>query len=690
MKDLKGLARRNAARMTALILMLGAYGLVRPPALDEAERRELAERFGFERTELVSPPGGEARQVRSVHPSLEHISAWISAVGAAVALADLDADGLPNDLCWVETATDRVIVAPVPGTGQRYEPFSLRPASSREEATAPMGCIPGDLNEDGLVDLLVYWWGRPPLVFLRRGPAPATVATMDATGYVPREIVEPGAGDDARRWYSNAATRADFDGDGHVDLVIGNYFPDGAQVLDSSASGRESMQHSMSRAFNGGHNRLLLWAGGTGGREPDVRFREVEVFTDQVARGWTLAVGAADLDKDLMPELYFANDFGPDRLLHNRSTPGAPRFELLEGRRRLGTPRSKSLGSDSFKGMGVDFGDLNDDGYLDIYVSNIAAEWSLHESHLAWVSTGDIASMSAGEAPYEDRSEALGLARSGWGWESRLGDFDNDGVLEAVQATGFVKGTVNRWPELHELAMSNDEVLRFPGSWPRFGPGDDLSGHQHNPFFVRSASGRYFDLAPELGMADSQVSRGIATADVDFDGDLDFAVANQWEPSAFYRNLLQERLRRGGDAGNTSTRRGFLGLKLLLPVVEGDGGAGGVRVRRGPPGPDTLGRAAVGAQAVVTLPDGRRLVSQVDGGNGHSGVRSSELHFGLGENRSGPVPVELTWRGPDGRVHRRSLRLRPGWHTVVLGSTGPGADAVADGEPVRPGLEGGR
>ena len=51
-------------------------------------------------------------------------------------------------------------------------------------------------------------------------------------------------------------------------------------------------------------------------------------------------------------------------------------------------PKSKVLGHDSFKGMGVDFADLNGDGMLDMYVSNIAAEYALEESHFVWVSTG--------------------------------------------------------------------------------------------------------------------------------------------------------------------------------------------------------------------------------------------------------------------------------------------------------------
>jgi hypothetical protein len=93
------------------------------------------------------------------------------------------------------------------------------------------------------------------------------------------------------------------------------------------------------------------------------QFEEAQGALDQQsAQGWALAIGAADLDGDLLPEIYFANDFGPDRLLHNRSTPGHPRFELLTGQRSLTTTKSKVLGRDSYKGMGVDFGDLNGDG----------------------------------------------------------------------------------------------------------------------------------------------------------------------------------------------------------------------------------------------------------------------------------------------------------------------------------------
>jgi hypothetical protein len=618
LKSLAKQFRRHLRRIIAVSLLGALYMLARLPEIPDSGRQSLAARFRFDRVPLPVVFGSEVRSVRPVHPSLRHIAAWISAVGAAVALNDLDGDGLPNDLCYVDVRTDQVIVAPVPGTGDRYHAFALDAGPLFSRATmAPMGCLPGDMNEDGHMDLLVYYWGRTPIAFLHQR------AGMYSAGYRPVDIFPGGA-----RWYTNAATFADLDGDGHPDLIIGNYFEDGARILDASAGGSEHMQHSMSRAFNGGGDRLMLWQSAS----PDsVTFRDVpSALPNEVALGWTLAAGAADLDGDLLPEVYFANDFGPDRLLHNRSTPGHLRFELLDGRRTFAVPASKVMGHDSFKGMGVDFGDLNGDGWPDLFVSNIAAPYALEESHFAWVSTGRVEQMRDGIAPYVDRSEDLGLSRSGWSWDARLADFDNDGIPEALQAVGFVRGTVNRWPELHEIAMGNDELLSKPSVWHHFTPGDDLSGHMHNPFYVRASDGRYYDVAHEMGMDESHVSRGIAIADVDGDGRLDYAVANQWEDSWFYRN-------------SSPYAGAFLGL----------------RIRRGRV-------PVIGATATVYLPDGRRVVAQSDGGSGHSGKRSPDIHFGLGNvSPDQGLRVDIRWRDASG-VHAREYRLAPGWKTIDI------------------------
>ena len=641
MTPIRAFLHTHAKRLIAVAIVVAIGLATRLPRLSSTEQAELSQRFDFVKHDLPYVPGPEMRQVRDVHPQLQKMCSWISSVGAAVSVADLDRDGLANDICYVHTPTDQVIVTPAPVEGRsvgRYEPFVLDAGERFDRTTmCPTGCIASDMNEDGLLDVLVYYWGRAPIAFLQVASGNAGAGELNARRFVAVEITGPD-----ERWFTNAATFADVDGDGHADLIVGNYFEDGARILDEYSDEPQHMHDSMSRAFNGGTNRVLLWKAGRSGDSPHVAYVEAkDALPGEVARGWTLALGAADLDGDLLPELYCSNDFGPDRLLHNRSRPGRVAFAVLAGRKGLFTPHSKALGRDSFKGMGCDFGDLNGDGWLDIYVSNIAAEFALEESHFTWVSTGEPHAMAEGVAPYVDRSEQLGLSRSGWGWESRLADFDNDGVLEAIQATGFVKGQTNRWPELHELAMGNDNLVHKPVSWFDCRPGDGLSGDEHNPFYVRSRSGRYFDLAHEVGMGEPVVTRGIATADMDGDGDLDVAMGNQWTTSTVYRN--------------DATKAGaFLGLRLLLPVGQ-DAAFVRFASRPGLAGRDVRGRPAIGAAATVHLPDGSRRVAQVDGGNGHSGARSPELHFGLGDVPDDlTLRVDLRWRDVNGQTQGKT------------------------------------
>jgi hypothetical protein len=634
--------------------LLGLYQLAQLPSVSSAERAALAERFRFVATPLPVPPGPAPQMLRPVNPSLEHIASWISAVGAAVALADIDGTGLPNDACFVDTRTNRVIVAPAPGSGDRYQPFALDFSGIRFDATmAPMGCLPGNFTEGPQTELLVYFWGRTPVVFLRR---PGATGPLGPESFVPQEIV---AGEE--RWYSNAATQADLTGDGHLDLIIGNYFPDGARMLDPNASEGESMQHSMSRALNGAGPRLLIWTEATRGDHPSVTYRDrtEEGAPESARHGWTLAVGAADLTGAQLPDLYLANDFGPDRLLDNRSTPGHPKFALVEGRRTFTTPKSKTLGYDSFKGMGVDFADIDARGMLDIFVSNITESFALEESNFVFMNTGRTEDLANGVAPFVDHSEELGLSRSGWAWDAKFDDFDNSGQLQALQATGFVHGEVNRWPELQELAMANDQLMHMPSAWLRVQPGDDLSGQDHNPFYVAAKNGLYVNVAADLGLepADKEApSRGIAIADAYGDGRLDFAFANQWGDTVFYRNVSEN-------------AHGFLGLSLRWPMTE----QAGVQVFEGHPSAAPPSRPAIGATAVVTLPDGRRRMAQVDGGNGHSGKRAPELHFGLGDVApDAAIPVDLQWRDTEGNVHRAATTMSPGWHTVLLGADAKG------------------
>jgi hypothetical protein len=633
----------------ALALVVAMFFVVRPPEAPAADRAKLAREYSFTPMSIAMPGGYTQKTIRRVNKDYTHIDAWISSVGAGIAMNDLDGDGLANDLCITDPRIDQVVVAPTPGAGAgRYAPFALSPGTlPMNDTMAPMGCVPGDFNEDGRRDLLVYLWGRTPIVHLAKADAKA----LNAGAYTATELV-PGVGGETYtgpKWNSNAAAVDDFDGDGHDDIYIGNYFPH-SPVLDDRISGGVSMNRSLSHATNGGEDYIFRWTGA--GTETATRYRMLDdVLPKDVSCGWVLAAGANDLDGDHRPELYIAQDHGTDALLHNRSTPGYIRFAKVRGERTPGVPKSKRVGVDSFKGMGVDFADLDGNGVYDMFVSNITTTFGIQESNLQFMATAkntaDVRErMLRGDAPWEDRSAQTGTAWSGWAWDVKMADFDNSGSLAIAQTTGFVKGEVNRWPQLQELAATNDLVLEHPYFWPNVREGDDIAGSQKLHFFVKDRDGRYANIADQLGLGIPVPTRGIATGDADGDGRLDLAVARQWDEPVFYRN--------------TSPSPGaYLDLRLTHDAPEGTAPKGAL------PAP---GSPVVGAQVTVTTPDGRRLLGRVDGGSGHSGKRSHDVHIGLGDGVTGPVRVHLRWRDRTGQIRQQELQLTPGRHSLRLGS----------------------
>lgn len=683
----------HKARLIGLTIVISLFAAAQLPA-NTLDPGEMAARFAFESTTLDYDTGIPKRQTRDVHQSLQGIRPWISSVGAAAAIGDVDGNLKPDELCLVDTRVNKVLVVPV--LGKRFAPFVLEAPAGIEPARtiAPMGCLIADLNEDGLPDLLVYYWGRSPVAFLRIDHGPGTLG--DKPGAADYRAVSVGG---ERRWFANAALLADVDGDGHLDLIIGNYFCDDARILDAITSDKVCpypvMQNSMSRAFNGGANRVLLWAGGAGGAEPSVTFTDIPPpFTEQVAQGWTLAIGAQDLDGDGLPDLYFANDFGPDRLLVNCShamdsfgksreelgcfpLSGPVAFRLIEGKRTFTKPRSKVVGQDSFKGMGVEFADINGDGLADIYVSNITEKWALQESQFMFVNDGrriDAGLVQQGRAPFSDESEPLGLSRSGWAWDAKLADFDNDGHFEALQALGFVRGRVANgdgkwaiscWVNMQEEATANDGLLQYPGTWMNMGAGPDgigcdLSGNsRRNTFSVMQRSGRYADAAPSLKHLTHGApapTRGLAIGDADLDGRLDYVEAKQFAAAEFHHNTSQP-----------ARHNAFIGLSPRFLV-------GQVRIAPAPMAADAalkLGvrsRPAMGVHVAVRLSDGRTFNAEVDGGNGHSGKRSPDIHIGLGKTAPGTTAdLVFSWRSNGVQQRSAHYALVPvGTHLIAF------------------------
>jgi hypothetical protein len=328
------------------------------------------------------------------------------------------------------------------------------------------------------------------------------------------------------------------------------------------------------------------------------------------ARRWTVAVGAGDLDGDGWPDLYFANDFGPDQLLLNR---GGKRFDAVRGR------IPGSMGRDTYKGMNVTLADFDGDGRLDIYVSNVHEKLQA-EGSLLWMNRG-----GAHAAGWRDEAvsrNALNERRFGWG--AAAGDLDRDGRLDLVQANGMVDnaydpilpGCPDYWYWNDKIALTHPDVHGMADRWA------DLRGRcifpsERNRVYLNRGS-RFVDVAARVGWDEPGNARGIALVDLDNDGALDAVVTRQFAPPALYRN--------------EAAPRGWVGIAL-----EGNG--------------TTCNRDAVGTRVVLRgTPEQTR---EVLAANGFSAQGDRRLHFGLGA-AAGPVQVDVFWCG-SGEAQRLAL-----------------------------------
>ncbi|MBF6331920.1 CRTAC1 family protein [Nocardia transvalensis] len=638
----------------AVVLSVSVFLIARDQVTTD-DPAAVASDYKLESMPIAMPPGYEAvptKTVREVNPAYQHIRSWISSVGASVAINDLVGHGRSDGMCLVDTRTDSVIVTytPTAQPADRFSPFVLKPEPLAMDSTmAPMGCAPGDFNSDGRMDLLVYYWGRTPIIFQHKG----NPGELSASSYTPVEVV-PSAATAGRYsgelWNTNAVSIADFDGDGHPDIVFGNYFPNSA-VLDPDGHPDVVMNDSMSNARNGAGERVFRWNGNDHAGNPTYVEQKQAIPYDD-ATGWTLALAAGDLTGELLPELYIGNDFGHDHLLYNQSTPGNIRFTTATGNRDWTTPKSFVLGSDSFKGMGVDFVDLYRRGKFDMIVSNIDTPWGLQESNFVWrneAATPDAMrrALAAGQAEFSQQAQQMGLAWTGWCWDIKAADLRNSGDLDVLQTDGFVQGDrfSNRWAWLQELATSNDVLLHDPKMWPRITPGDDLSGRDSMALYAKGSDGKYVDITHRVGTDAKIPTRGVAIADTTGTGALDFAVARQWGPPAFFAN-------RSPELGRS------LELHLYRPAQSSD------RAQGGP----VIGQPAYNATVTVRTTDGRTMVNQLDGGSGHGGKRSFDVHFGLG-TAADPVSAEIAWLDNAGVRHHQTLRLAPGTYALMLTDT---------------------
>ena len=401
---------------------------------------------------------------------------FVETVGSGAAFVDFDGDG------WLDIYL--VDGAPLTGPGPDPPPSNRLYRSSKGESFSDvsaqvgaadsgygMGCAVADYDGDGDQDLFVANFGPDALYRNEEGGSFSDVTTTMGIG-------DP-------RWGTSAAF-LDADNDGDLDLYVTGYvdFSVKDNIVCEQGKVRSYCEPEIYNPI-----RDLLY------RNDESRFTDIteEAGVTLVGRGMGVALSDYDLDGDT--DIYVAND-GTMNFLYQNHCGNFVDVGLQAGTRHNAEGRAEH-------GMGVDFGDFDNDGDQDLFVTNFA-----YETHTFYSNDG--------HGQFFDVTARLGLAEptfSPLGFGTKFVDFDNDADLDLFVVNGHV---MDRISEIRP----------------------ELSYAQPNQMFVNEAGRSFADqsasLGPSLSVAD--VSRAAAVADYDNDGDIDLLVTNEGGQTNLLRN----------------------------------------------------------------------------------------------------------------------------------------------------------
>ena len=349
--------------------------------------------------------------------------------------------------------------------------------------TYGMGVAVGDVDNDGYVD--IYRTGLDGAVLLHNdGDGTFTDITKRA-------------GVEDRGGWSVSAAFIDYDRDGWLDLYVGNYLIYSVEADKKCLSVTGRRDYCPPNSYRGQPDRLYHNRG-------DGTFQDVtRTALTGGAYGPALGVSTADFDGDGWLDIYVGNDGEPNQLWINQHDGTFKDVAPVNGAAVNGSGNSEAS-------MGIDAGDIDDDGDEDIVVTN-------------WMSQMNTLYVNDGHGVFEDRKGASGLgppslAKTGFG--AAWLDYDNDGLLDLLVVNGSV-ATIEAQARAHDP---------FPLRMPK-------------QLYRNQGGGRFADVSAQGGraFASLEVGRGAAFGDIDNDGDTDVVVGNAAGPMQLLVNRIGNR-----------------------------------------------------------------------------------------------------------------------------------------------------
>ncbi len=470
-------------------------------AADSGEAAAL-ERYGLYLRETAVAAGMEtSHEVPRFDPQLDHIMPQIASMGAGVSVADFDRDGW-QDVYATNSRTgslNRLYRNRGDGTFEEVAEALGVADVNRVGTGVSMGSVWGDYDGDGFEDLFVYKYGRPELLRnvggLRFERATAKVGLPD--------------------WVNaNGAVWLDYDCDGYLDLFVAGYFSESVNLWELETT--HIMPESFEFAENGGRNYLLRNRG-------DGTFEDVTEVMGISGRRWTLAVAAADLFATGYPDLVLANDYGISEVYANQGGIGFEEVGRVTG---IGyTPKS---------GMNVAFGDVFNQGRFSIYETNISEEGILLQGNNLWVPSVT-ASGTAIEFENLAGALGVDLGGWSWGAQFGDLNNDGGLDLFLTNGYVSADRTASYWYDFAKVATGHASIISDAKNWPAMN-GRSLSGYQQKRVWLNDGAGRFNEVAQAVGVTHTDDGRAVALVDLWNRGVLDVLTANQGGALRVYEN----------------------------------------------------------------------------------------------------------------------------------------------------------
>ncbi len=459
------------------------------------------EYFGFFLEEISKEAGVDFRhQTPQLDRQLDHILPTIASTGASVSVCDFDRDGWNDFYLTTSKYGETNALYKNLGDGTFKDvAIELGVGNVNIEGTGvSMGAIWADINNDGYEDLFIYKWGKP-LLFLN----------IEGKHF---ENITPTAG--LPNWInSNSAIWFDYNNDGFIDLLIGGYYNEKVNLwnLENTLIMPESFEY----ANNGGRNYLFENQGNN-------TFRDVTFSKGLLSTRWTLAIGAADFNDDGFQDIFIANDYSVDELYINDAGKG---FNEIGKESRIGyAPKS---------GMNVSIADIKNDGNFSIYVSNITEMGILLQGNNLWQPSGNKEKLSfnnvAGMLGVELGGWSYGAQFGDLNNDGYQDLYLANGYISATKNNSY-------WYDYSKVTGGNKAIISDALNWPAMN-GRSQSGYQHNRVWMNGDKGIFADVTDYVSELPSYDSRAVALADLWNNGRLDVIVANQNKEVSLLRNI---------------------------------------------------------------------------------------------------------------------------------------------------------